>query len=530
MIDLTLDKFLLAKEYCAMFDRHFVRDALTVATMIEQYGILDRDSLIFNLSFSLDSNIELINKDKLLNHNLSDDLKRIEIEYDVAIELIEPLNINVYINIFSNIDMDRLTLALCNYKSTLYYVTPINYYELINKKFPEVNYSILFECIVIAGLHVKATDIHFGVRYENMTPRYTIRFRVGNTLRAYKNIKFDREMNQSLLFKLVQNKTKALATDIDASGVVTSINNILGDGALTIRLSANRCLGGYKYVCRFQKLDTVTLKIDELGFPPNVVADIRYHTKKRNGLLLVTGPIRSGKNTTLFAIGNELPYNELAITDYSSPVETLMPFDQVDFGNNIKVLQDAIILAKKQDLNIAFINEIPSKETAFAVRDLVNSAVYVLTTMHINRIWHLPHKLYEFYGESYKDVITQINGVINQKMFTKQCSKCRKQILTSDVEDDLKEILDKYGISNVYINEGCDECNKGSIDTKVQPYAESLIFTDEIKRKLLSCRHPYEMEKVLYELIHERHSALEDTMCRAIARGELDYKSLYHLI
>lgn len=530
MINMNLDNFLLAKEYCRMFDRHFVKDALTIATMVEQYGILDRDSLIFNLNFSLDSKIELINKESLENHKLTRDLEKIEQEYNVVIEQLDIVNINVYINLFSEVDMDRLALSLCNYKSTLYYITPINYYDLINKKYPEVDYSILFECIVIAGLHIKASDIHFGVRFENMIPKYTIRFRVGNTLIPYKNIKFDREMNQSLLFKLVQNKTKALATDIDASGVVTSVNNILGDGALTIRLSANRCLGGYKYVCRFQKLDTVTLKINELGFPPNIVADLIYHTKKRNGLLLVTGPIRSGKNTTLFAIGNELPYNDLAVTDYSSPVETLMPFDQVDFGNNIQVLKDAIALAKKQDLNIAFINEIPSRDTAFAVRDLVNSAVYVLTTMHINRIWHLPHKLYEFYGDSYKDVITQINGVINQKMFTKQCPKCRKQILTTNIEKDLKVILDKYNISNVYINEGCDECNNGSLDTKVQPYAESLIFTDEIKHKLLSCKYPYEMEKVLYDLIHERHSALEDTMCRAIARGELDYRSLYHLI
>lgn len=530
MIRMNLDNFLLAKEYVRMFDRYFISDASTIATMVEQYGILDRDSLIFNLNFSLDSNIELINKETIDNRTLVEDLKRIEKEYDVVIEQLDAVNINVYLNLFTDIDMDRLALALCNYKSTLYYVTPINYCELVNRKFPEVDYSILFECIVIAGLHVKASDIHFGVRCENMIPKYTIRFRVGNTLVPYRNIRFDREMNQSLLFKLVQNKTKALATDIDASGVVTSVNNILGDGTLTIRLSANRCLGGYKYVCRFQKLDTVTLKINELGFHPSVIADLNYHTKKRNGLLLVTGPIRSGKNTTLFAIGNELPYEELAITDYSSPVETLMPFDQVDFGNNIEVLKDAIGLAKKQDLNIAFINEIPTRDTAFAVRDLVNSAVYVLTTMHINRLWHLPHKLYEFYGESYKDVITQINGIINQKMFTKQCIECRKQILTTNVEPDLKIILDKYNISNVYINEGCEKCNNGSLDTKVQPYAESLIFTDEIKHKLLSCNYPYEMEKVLYELIHERHSALEDTMCRAISRGELDYRSLYHLI
>lgn len=83
-----------------------------------------------------------------------------------------------------------------------------------------------------------------------------------------------------------------------------------------------------------------------------------------------------------------------------------MPFTQVDYGGDESTLLNAVRLAKKQDVNVAYINELPNKEVAFSVRDLVNSSVYVLTTMHMDRLWHLPYKLKEYYGDQFKDVIS----------------------------------------------------------------------------------------------------------------------------
>lgn len=75
---------------------------------------------------------------------------------------------------------------------------------------------------------------------------------------------------------------------------------------------------------------------------------------------------------------------------YDSPIEVLMPFPQVDYKDDPKRLLDCVRLAKKQDIDIAFLNEIPSKDVAFAVKDLVTSSIGVITTLHLNRIWDLP--------------------------------------------------------------------------------------------------------------------------------------------
>ena len=72
-------------------------------------------------------------------------------------------------------------------------------------------------------------------------------------------------------------------------------------------------------------------------------------------------------------------------------------------------------------ISCGFSHEIPDKSIVFGIQDLVNSSIGVITTTHLDRIWNLPYKLKEYFGETYKDMISQINGVVNQKMFIKQC-------------------------------------------------------------------------------------------------------------
>lgn len=57
-----------------------------------------------------------------------------------------------------------------------------------------------------------------------------------------------------------------------------------------------------------------------------------------------------------------------------------------------------------------------------------------------------------------------------------------------------------------------------------RPYAEFVIFTNDIKRKLLRCESPAAMEEVLREAV--KGKALEDYVYDAVVRGEVSYTSL----
>lgn len=96
---------------------------------------------------------------------------------------------------------------------------------------------------------------------------------------------------------------------------------------------------------------------------------------------------------------------------------------------------------------------------SIAVKDLVTSSIGVITTLHLNRIWDLPFRLYEYYGESYKDVIMQTNGVINQKMFGVMCPSCRRLSKSSEVKQPfLRKALLSYKVDDVFVSEGCKDC------------------------------------------------------------------------
>ena len=227
----------------------------------------------------------------------------------------------------------------------------------------------------------------------------------------------------------------------------------------------------------------------------------------------------------------------ISIVSYDSPVEVLMPFAQVDYQEDSKRLLSLVRLTKKQDVDVAFLNEIPTKEVAFAVSDLSESSIYVITTMHLDRLWQLPYRLYDYYGESYKNIISQINGVLNQKMFGVQCPHCREEKLLSELKSEpIYKLLSSKGVNSYFVTKGCKYCrdeitgSSGFIIGRNQPYAEHLIFTEEIKEHLLRCEHPWDMELYLKAKIREKAQALEDYMVDGVKSGDLNVESLEYIL
>ena len=51
-----------------------------------------------------------------------------------------------------------------------------------------------------------------------------------------------------------------------------------------------------------------------------------------------------------------------------------------------------------------------------------------------------------------------------------------------------------------------------------------LIFTKEIKSKLLHCNEPYEMEEVIMDEVTKSQTSLEDSVARGVKEGRLNPK------
>ena len=537
---LNVRDFGLQKEVVKIFESKIYPDNTELITDLEIYKFMSRDEILKHLKFEFP---ELI-FENVKSVNRKEEFLTIEGRYGILLDHIDSKSVKVIKSVFQTLDQTNLELDLKQFKEIeIVNITDVNFRELSEYGYrPKYDLMILFKRILIEVIKLNGTDLHFGVIHRNMRAEYPIQYRVNGDLYDLDLFTLDKELNHSIISTLVETKTSANSLDLSLpDGITANSSDILDNGNVELRIAANKVKDGLQCVIRIQEKKTFSYTIDSLGFSKEAQDFLMWLSKKRSGITLITGAIRTGKNTTAFALANEMIKYPIKMIDYSSPIEVLMPFNQVDYLADENNLLACVRLAKKQDVNVAFLNEIPSKEVAFAVKDLVNSSIHVITTIHMDRIWHLPYKLNEYYGDSYKDVISQINGVMNQKMFDVMCPNCREVYPTSSIRDLAKKaFLEERGLQNVWVAKGCEKCistvkhsghNKtGSVIGANQPYVEFLRFDDKLKSRLLACDHAWQMEEIIKEVVRENKNTLEDTMFDGIQRGVLDYNALDYIL
>jgi len=518
----TIDEFIAVPEVLRIFQDAAITDCKTATFCLEQYKFTTRSRIIETLSgYSGDPVLDI--------NGVSRDgsLESLEKQYHVIAEAGTEKQLVIYYPFFDPPRKEPLELQMDRYRVSYIAVTPYNFAVLTGRE-PSWDAEMLFKRILIEAVNLRATDLHFCVGHENLVPRYPVKYRKNGELLEMGLFTLDAHLNQKIISQLIENKTSANSIDLQtASGVTAVADDPLGNGKLELRISANKVEGGWHYVIRIQTKEVFNFEIGSLGFPEGVQDALHRMTKKRSGIVFITGGIRTGKNTTAFAMANEMTKDTIKIVSYEFPIEVLMPFPQVNYRGKTDILLNSVRLAKKQDIDVAFINELPDKEVAFAVQDLVNSSVYVITTIHIDRLWHLPYKLKEYYGEDYKDIISQINAVFNQKMFAVPCRECQNRKLVADLEMGRRMLLEKHGVASYGESTGCTLCGGTGVQSGVnQPYVEYLIFTNDLKSSLLACREPFEMEAILKEEAIRKGQSLEFTMSAAIGDGRLGVDAL----
>lgn len=514
-------------EVANIFESAMFKDDYTIIKMLELYKFCTREKIISVLSkkYHLEDLVSIESCD------WREELQFVMTKYHVFIEVVSDTKAIIYTCLFRELDINGLAIDLASFTLDIKYITPLNYEILsgvdITKSYDSL---ILFKRILLQAIKLQATDLHFSVKHKDMIPLYPIEYRKDGSLYTMNLFTLDANLNSSIVHSLIAHKTKVSDLDLlSAAGVIANSSNIFQTNDVELRITACKVKDGYHCVIRIQEAKTFSFTLDKLGFPEIILHDLDYCVNKKNGLILFTGAVRTGKNTSAFALINEIIKQPVNVVSYESPIEVLMPINQIDYYGNEDTLLNAVRLAKKQDVDLAFLNEIPNKEVAFAVKDLLNSSIGVITTMHLNRIWHLGYKLYEYYGDSYKDVISQIVAVFNQKMFPIGCPHCQEEYYVSTSDLACKEILLKNNITSVKQSVGCSKCNHGLLDGGNQPYSESIIFTEELKDELLKCDAPYQMEKILKNEILSSNKSLEHQMILAVKEGKLMSNCLWDL-
>lgn len=225
-----------------------------------------------------------------------------------------------------------------------------------------------FEDFILTARENNASDIHMTVGAPTV-------FRINGTLVKLSGMS-DEVVNRTILSMLSASQEEELNKGNDLDFVFE-----ISTGARQ-RVNVFRQMG--KLACSIRLLNSTIKTIDELGFP----YVINNFTKKRNGLVLVTGATGSGKTTTLSSMINEINNTRAChIITIEDPVEyrftpNKATIHQREVGTDVKNFTYALRSALREDPDVIFVGEMRDFETIQLAVTAAETGHLVLATLH----------------------------------------------------------------------------------------------------------------------------------------------------
>jgi len=185
---------------------------------------------------------------------------------------------------------------------------------------------------------------------------------------------------------------------------------------------------GEKVVIRVIDPHKILFNLESLGFTYDNLQLFRKVIQAPNGIVLVTGPTGSGKNTTLYAALAELNSEEVNICTVEDPVECNMPGinqfqvnEKAGFG-----FSTALRSLLRQDPDIIMVGEIRDQATANIAVQAALTGHLVLSTLHTNDAPGAVTRLIDLGVAPYL-VSASLIAVLAQRLVRKICPNCKSE-------------------------------------------------------------------------------------------------------
>ncbi|MGE5279647.1 MAG: GspE/PulE family protein [Deltaproteobacteria bacterium] len=225
--------------------------------------------------------------------------------------------------------------------------------------------------------------------------------------------------------------------------------------SIDLRISIMPTIYGEKVVMRILDKEGVTLDLDQMGFFPIQIEQLRRAIYAPYGLIFITGPTGSGKSTTLYAVLSEIKSPKKNIVTVEDPCEYhLEGINQVQIKPEIGLtFASALRSFLRQDPDIMMVGEVRDLETAqICVRSALTGHL-VLSTLHTNDAPSAVTRLIDIGVEPYL-LMPSLLVIVAQRLVRKLCLHCREAYEPSPEE------RERFGFTElIYKPKGCDKCN-----------------------------------------------------------------------
>jgi len=308
----------------------------------------------------------------------------------------------------------------------------------------------LVNYLIYNAVRENASDIHI----EPDDKKLRVRYRVDGKL-------YEKMCLPYQMFSAIVSRIKIMAElDIAQRRLPQDggIHVLLEGRPIDLRVSVMPGNFGEKVVIRIIDPQKVVFNFESLGFTYENLQIFKEIIQSPNGMVLVTGPTGSGKNTTLYAALAELNSEEVNICTVEDPVECNMAGINQFQVNQAAGFEFSTALRSllRQDPDIIMVGEIRDTVTATIAVQAALTGHLVLSTLHTNDAPGAVTRLLDLDVAPYL-VSASLIGVLAQRLVRKICTNCKTEYEPSA---SIKKMVESMGgdVGKYYRGLGCKKC------------------------------------------------------------------------
>ncbi len=209
------------------------------------------------------------------------------------------------------------------------------------------------------------------------------------------------------------------------------VNN---QGSVSFRVSTLPTYFGEKTVIRILRENVKGFNLESLGFHGEALERVHKGLKKKDGMLLATGPTGSGKTTTLYTILDILNTPDVNISTVEDPIEYQMPrINQTQTKSEIGLtFANGLRTLLRQDPDIIMVGEIRDGETASLAVNAALTGHLVLSTIHTNSAAGAIPRMIDMGVEPFL-IVSTVKTIIAQRL-VRRLTKEKEQYFLSEGE------------------------------------------------------------------------------------------------
>ncbi len=309
----------------------------------------------------------------------------------------------------------------------------------------------LVNYLIYTAVHENASDIHI----EPDEKRLRVRYRVDG--RLYEKMSPPHQMHAAIVSRIkIMSELDIAQRRLPQDG---SIHVLVQSKPVDLRVSVMPGTHGEKVVIRVIDFRKMLTNLESLGFGYDNLQSFKKVIDHPNGIVLVTGPTGSGKNTTLYAALSELNNEQVNICTVEDPVECkiggINQFEVHDLAGF--TFSGALRSLLRQDPDVIMVGEIRDKETANIAVQAALTGHLVLSTLHTNDAPGAVTRLVDLGVAPYL-VSASLIAVLAQRLVRKICPNCKEEYEpTSSIRKTVRNWSEGEDIK-FYRGLGCKKC------------------------------------------------------------------------